>query len=346
MNYRFYNKLGRVLALVLVVGLSRTETACASDDDMGITVSRAPAPEWSPNTTGSGSKKILWFFLLTVGGVVALSGTAFLKIKKAKTRVGEDSASTQINPKSQKKATLPPKPAPVPQQKATLPPKPAPVPQQKATLPPKPAPPVQSPETAPAAPQPPNPASVLTPAPAPQPPKPASVLTPAPAPQPPKLASVLTPAPAPQPPKPMPSEQKPQTEYDDEYPLPVIRTLPSENKAELPPALKPATPVVEAVKPVTPIVVKPIEPKPAPQPPRPAPTPAPQPSLKSKLEDDEYPLPKHTLPDEKKPEPPSAVKITTPIVDKSVETKPIDDGDDDLFKHLDVLKRLRNESEK
>jgi hypothetical protein len=59
---------------------------------------------------------------------------------------------------------------------------------------------------------------------------------------------------------------------------------------------------------------------------------------------------------ENKPEPPPVAKVVAPIVEihlpepppvvKVVEPKPNEEDDDMLFKHLDLLRHLKNESEK
>jgi len=50
---------------------------------------------------------------------------------------------------------------------------------------------------------------------------------------------------------------------------------------------------------------------------------------------------------EKKPKQPPPVEVALPIVEKPIASLPLKDDDDDmLFKHLDLLRHLKNESEK
>ena len=80
-NRHFYKKLGKVLTVVLFIGLCRAESVGASEENMGITVSQAPAPGWNPNTAAPVTKNLLWPILLTVGGTLVLSSIVFQKIK-------------------------------------------------------------------------------------------------------------------------------------------------------------------------------------------------------------------------------------------------------------------------
>jgi len=117
MKHRFYNKLCRVIIAVLFVGLYCTEPARAEEETMGLTVSRAPAAGWVPNMSGTAQKKTLWFTLLAIGGVMAFSSAAFLKIKKLKSRAGEIYNSTEPELTTQPIRENPPVQPPKPENK-------------------------------------------------------------------------------------------------------------------------------------------------------------------------------------------------------------------------------------
>lgn len=107
MNCRFHNKLIRIFVAALLIGMCRAETVGTGNEDMGITVSQTPAAGWNQNTARPASKKILWFILLTVGSVMTLSSTVFLKIKK---RTVKESVPTTPRPVPQQTKEIPPEP--------------------------------------------------------------------------------------------------------------------------------------------------------------------------------------------------------------------------------------------
>lgn len=117
MKHRFYNKLCRVITAVLFVGLYCTEPARAEEETMGLTVSRAPAAGWVPSMSGAASKKTLWFTLLAIGGVMAFTSAAFLKIKKIKGRTEEIQNSTEPEINAQPIREIPPAQPPKPEYK-------------------------------------------------------------------------------------------------------------------------------------------------------------------------------------------------------------------------------------
>jgi hypothetical protein len=97
-----YNNLCKVavvtLLLVLYYPVSANET---SDENFGITVSHAPETGWNPNTPVPSNKTTVWLIFLTVGGILTISGAAFLKIKKVKTNALDisDEPAPEIKPK-------------------------------------------------------------------------------------------------------------------------------------------------------------------------------------------------------------------------------------------------------
>ena len=122
---------------MLFAGLYCTEPARADEETMGLTVSRAPAAGWVPNMSGTASKKTLWFTLLAIGGVMAFSSAAFLKIKKIKARTEEihNSTEPELNAQPIRENT----PVQPPQPENKLPPlkeTPVPPPEKKPESPP------------------------------------------------------------------------------------------------------------------------------------------------------------------------------------------------------------------
>lgn len=127
-------------------------------------------------------------------------------------------------------------------------------------------------------------------------------------------------------------------------PQPAKKPQPAPALPPQPPAAKPVVQPAPAAKPQpAPAAPKP-QPPPAPAPKIPTPPPAPQPA----------PAP---VPPVKQPEPapelprvapvaakPVEVKPPAPAVEKPVESKPPEDDDDLLFKHLNLLKNLRDDN--
>ena len=96
-NY-FYKKSIKVITVMLFSGLYCAALVNADEENMGITVSRVPAPGWTVDATAPVSKNMLWPALLTVGGVFVLSGIVILIIKKKKNHLVEAAVATKSEP--------------------------------------------------------------------------------------------------------------------------------------------------------------------------------------------------------------------------------------------------------
>jgi hypothetical protein len=96
-NY-FHKKSIKVITVMLFSGLYCAALVNADEENMGITVSRVPAPGWTVDATAPVSKNMLWPVLLTVGGVFVLSGVVILIIKKKKNHPVEAAVATKSEP--------------------------------------------------------------------------------------------------------------------------------------------------------------------------------------------------------------------------------------------------------